>query len=196
MHKAWIPLGLFLVLAIFLWRGLGISSDMLPSALLNKPIPHFQLKTLEKPGQIEKIHSKRKKMLNATAIPPQTEAIFKGKVSVLHVWASWCGICYSEHSFWRNLQDETSFQIIGLNYKDDWERALQWLSGLGNPHRLNLYDPEGRLGMDLGVYGTPETFLIDQNGIIRARHVGAMNATLWKQRWEPQILALQQGNKP
>jgi cytochrome c biogenesis protein CcmG/thiol:disulfide interchange protein DsbE len=104
---------------------------------------------------------------------------------LLNVWATWCPACSVEHPYLVKLAKEKDVAIVGLNYKDDRNKALEWLSKLGDPYSINISDPEGRLGLDLGVYGAPETYVIDQQGIIRYRHVGIVDEKVWSQVLEP-----------
>lgn len=154
-----IPIGLFLLLSIFLWRGLSLDPHNLPSVQLGKVLPIFTLPQLE---QDSKFSSKQ----------------LRNKVVLLNVWASWCGACIEEQVFMMQLARE-GVLIYGLNYKDKPEDALQWLKQWGNPYKAIAQDREGRVAIDLGVYGAPETFVIDKKGIIRYRHVGIMNQQVW-----------------
>ncbi|MDN3699984.1 DsbE family thiol:disulfide interchange protein [Vibrio artabrorum] len=166
-----IPLIAFMVLAgIFATQLMrnqsGDDPTKLESVLIGKPVPKFGLEDLEQPG---KFHD---------------QAIFKGEPLLLNVWATWCPTCYAEHSYLNKLADQ-GVKIIGLNYKDDRNKAINWLNELGNPYLISLFDGNGMLGLDLGVYGAPETFLIDANGVIRYRHVGDVNPTNWAATLEP-----------
>ena len=160
-----IPLIAFMVLAgIFATQLMrnqsGDDPTKLESVLIGKAVPEFGLEDLEQPG---KFHD---------------QAIFKGEPLLLNVWATWCPTCYAEHSYLNKLADQ-GVKIIGLNYKDDRNKAVGWLKELGNPYLISLFDGNGMLGLDLGVYGAPETFLIDANGVVRYRHVGDVNPTNW-----------------
>ena len=155
-----LPVVLFGVLAIFFWRGLSLDPQNLPSAQLGKQLPKFSLKILDTEG----------------VFSPQT---MQGKPAILHVWASWCSTCAEEHVFLLKLA-QTGLPLYGLNYKDERDDAVHWLQTWGNPYRLSGRDTDGRVAIDLGVYGTPETFLIDLNGVIRYRHVGALNQAVWE----------------
>ena len=158
-----IPLIAFMVLAgIFATQLMrnqsGDDPTKLESVLIGKQVPEFGLEDLEQPG---KFHD---------------QAIFKGEPLLLNVWATWCPTCYAEHSYLNKLADQ-GVKIIGLNYKDDRNKAVGWLKELGNPYLISLFDGNGMLGLDLGVYGAPETFLIDASGVVRYRHVGAVSYT-------------------
>ncbi len=167
MKKLSIPLGLFILLIFFLWRGLSLEPQKLPYARLDKPLPAFTLSVLDSPQNV-------------------TEKVFQGNVSLLNVWASWCEACADEQVFLLRLARE-SIPIYGLNYKDNPTTAKRWLSEWGNPYKLIGEDPEGKFAFDLGVYGTPETFLIDKKGIIRYRHVGILDETIWRNNFLPLI---------
>lgn len=155
-----IPLILFVVLAIVLGGGIGRKDkDVLPSPLINKPFPSFILEQVETDKQL-------------------TQADLQGKPMLVNVWATWCPTCKAEHEFLNTLAGK-GVRIIGINYKDDAEQAKVWLRDYGNPYEFNISDPKGKLGLELGVYGAPETFFVDGDGIIRAKRVGDLNAKIW-----------------
>lgn len=158
-----LPLVIFLAVAVFLYRGLFMDPSELPSALIDKPLPEFSQPSLEDP----------ERMLSA--------ADFKGEAALVNVWATWCPTCRAEHEMLNQLASQ-GVVVYGINYKDDSEAARRWLDELGNPYRLNVEDPEGSLGINLGVYGAPETFLIDKNGIIRHKYVGAIDQRVWTEQ--------------
>lgn len=158
-----LPLVIFLAVAVFLYRGLFMDPSELPSALIDKPLPEFSQPSLEDP----------ERMLSA--------ADFKGEAALVNVWATWCPTCRAEHEMLNQLASQ-GVVVYGINYKDDSEAARRWLDELGNPYRLNVEDPEGSLGINLGVYGAPETFLIDKNGIIRHKYVGAIDQRVWNEQ--------------
>ncbi|NOQ36977.1 MAG: DsbE family thiol:disulfide interchange protein [Methylococcaceae bacterium] len=158
-----IPLILFIVLGIFLWKGLSIDPTELPSALINKPFPEFKIASLKQSD----------KML--------TKADFIGKPVLINIWATWCPACKQEHQQLVKMAGENKIAIIGLNYKDDRVSAISWLQQLGDPYQFTIYDADGMLGLDLGVYGAPETYLLDKNGIIKHRHVGVVTEEIWQQ---------------
>jgi len=160
-----IPLIIFVVLCIFLAIGLTRDPHELPSALLNKPAPAFQLAQLKDPS----------KTFSAEEM--------KGKVWVLNVWASWCFSCREEHPLLLQYARSGELPIYGLNSKDKREDALAWLAELGDPYVLSVSDLDGRVGIDYGVYGAPETYLIDQNGVIRYKHVGPVTPDVWQQKF-------------
>ncbi|OEE77385.1 DsbE family thiol:disulfide interchange protein [Vibrio genomosp. F6] len=171
-----VPLVMFMVLAAVFASQLvrnssGDDPTKLESVLIGKQVPEFRLEDLAQPG---KLHD---------------QAIFKGEPLLLNVWATWCPTCYAEHQYLNELSSD-GVKIIGLNYKDQRDKAVQWLTELGNPYLISLFDGDGMLGLDLGVYGAPETFLIDANGVVRYRHVGDVNPAKWKETLQPMYQAL------
>ncbi len=168
-----IPLILFILLLAFFWRGLSLDPQHLPSTKLGKPLPRFRISTLD--GGPEVV---------------MTDASFKGSMALLNVWASWCEACNEEQVFLMTLAQE-GVVIYGLNYKDKRRAARAWLAEWGNPYKMVGEDREGQLGIDLGVYGAPETFLIDKNGIIQYRHVGVLTVNDWKRDFLPRIHAME-----
>jgi cytochrome c biogenesis protein CcmG/thiol:disulfide interchange protein DsbE len=158
--RLFLPLGIFLVVAAFLLKGLSLDPQALPSALIDKPLPEFALPVLG-------------------AQQLASRASVTGEVSLFNVWATWCASCRVEHPFLTRLA-ATGVPIYGINYKDNDAEALRWLAELGDPYRLSIVDAEGSLGLDLGVYGAPETYVVDANGVIRYRHVGVVDERVWK----------------
>jgi len=169
--KLFAPLILFAVMALFLFRGLGLDPNEMPSALIDQPLPAFRLPDLAE-----------------TTILTRSDVV--GQVSLLNVWATWCVACRVEHPYLLDLA-ERGVPIFGLNYKDDGSDARKWLLDLGNPYRLDIADREGTLGLDLGVYGAPETYLLDAAGVIRYRHVGIVDQQVWESILQPLYLSLQ-----
>ncbi|TQQ51770.1 DsbE family thiol:disulfide interchange protein [Vibrio cholerae] len=166
-----IPLVAFLLLAgVFatqlMKNSAGDDPTKLESVLVGKTVPEFRLEDLAEPGKL------------------YDQSIFKGEPLLLNVWATWCPTCYAEHQYLNELAKQ-GVKIIGLNYKDQRDKAAQWLNDLGNPYLISLFDGNGMLGLDLGVYGAPETFLIDANGVIRYRHVGDVNSRNWQETLAP-----------
>jgi cytochrome c biogenesis protein CcmG/thiol:disulfide interchange protein DsbE len=154
------PLAIFALLVAFLYRGLSLDPKLVPSPLIGKPMPTFTLTRLDNP---------------AAAI---SDADFKGKVTLLNVWATWCVSCRQEHETLVQLAKTGQVDIYGLNYKDNREDAKRWLSRFGNPYVANAFDSDGRVGIDWGVYGAPETFIIDREGIIRHKHIGPLTTEI------------------
>ncbi|MEA2206944.1 MAG: cytochrome c biosis protein CcmG, thiol:disulfide interchange protein DsbE [Blastocatellia bacterium] len=156
MSKYAIPLAIFVVLLIFLAIGLGHDPHEVPSPLINKPAPAFQLPQLQEPA----------KSFSA--------ADMRGKVWLLNVWATWCMPCREEHPLLVELSRSGAVPIYGLDYKDKREDALSLLSEMGNPYVLCASDADGRVAIDYGVYGVPETYVIDRAGVIRFKQVGPL----------------------
>ncbi|MFA5960100.1 MAG: DsbE family thiol:disulfide interchange protein [Tatlockia sp.] len=166
-----IPIALFVGLLFFFWRGLSLEPHKLPSVLLNQPLPAFTLPALNQEGFL-------------------TPERMKGHIALLNVWASWCAACVEEEVFLMQLARE-GVPIFGLNYKDTTKDASLWLSEWGNPYQIIGQDKKGLVAIDLGVYGAPETFLIDKKGIIRYRHVGILDEKAWKTQFLPRMAQLQ-----
>ncbi|ELY4854833.1 DsbE family thiol:disulfide interchange protein [Cronobacter turicensis] len=178
-----IPLALFLLLAaVLFWQltrnAAGDDPSQLESTLVGKPLPAFRLAALDDPS-----------------VTYDRAALVNGKPLLLNVWATWCPTCRAEHQFLNGLAAK-GVRIVGLNYKDDRAKAVAWLNTLGNPYALSLFDGRGMLGLDLGVYGAPETFVIDGRGVIRYRHAGDLNDRVWRQDVKPLWDALNQEGKP
>ena len=151
-----LPLGIFALLVFCLWRGLKLDPHELPSPLIDKPAPGFALARLDDASQT----IRRDDML--------------GKVWLLNVWASWCEACRAEHATLASFAKTTPVPVVGLNYKDTRAQGLAWLARFGDPYRLSLFDEQGRVGLDFGVYGVPETFVIDKRGVIRFKLIGPL----------------------
>jgi cytochrome c biogenesis protein CcmG/thiol:disulfide interchange protein DsbE len=167
-----IPLAIFLVLVGFLAAGLKLDPRAVPSPLIGKPAPAFTLPRLDDP---------------ATQVPRDA---MLGKAWVLNVWASWCGPCRDEHPHIVAFAKTKQVPLIGLNYKDKRDDAQAWLKQLGNPYDLSLSDLDGRVGINFGVYGVPETFVIDKAGVILFKHVGPMTAEILQTRIVPLLKEL------
>ncbi|MDH5391596.1 MAG: DsbE family thiol:disulfide interchange protein [Gammaproteobacteria bacterium] len=148
------PLGLFMVLVVFLSMGLSLDPKDVPSPLIGKNAPAFTLPDLHSPEK---------------QISPD---LYKGQVWLLNVWASWCVSCRAEHPVLNQLAQKYQLNIVGLNYKDQRNDGISWLRQRGNPYISNAFDLAGRVGIDWGVYGVPETFIIDKQGKIRYKHTG------------------------
>jgi cytochrome c biogenesis protein CcmG, thiol:disulfide interchange protein DsbE len=168
-----LPLVLFVVLALFLARGLQLNPREVPSPLIDKPAPTFQLAQLHK----ENLSLATKDML--------------GKVWILNVWASWCVACLDEHPVLIEYAKNKTVALIGLNYKDGRPEALRWLTRHGNPYDLSIVDADGRVGIDYGVYGVPETFVIDKQGVIRYKRIGPVTPDILKDEIAPLLGKLQ-----
>ena len=172
MLRYLIPLGLFLVLVIFLAIGLTRDPSKLPSALIDKPVPAFRLPQLKDPAKTFSSEDMR------------------GKVWMMNVWASWCMACREEHPYLSRYSKESGVPIYGLNYRDKTEDALAWIGELGDPYVLSAVDLDGRVGIDFGVYGAPETYLIDKSGNVRHRHVGPVMPEVWNKELLPLVQEL------
>ncbi len=170
--KFFIPLILFLLLAGFLAFGLKLDPREVPSPLVDKPAPAFSLARLDTPETMFGIDDMR------------------GKVWLLNVWASWCVTCREEHPLLVNMARNNVVPIIGLNYKDAREDAQRWLKQFGDPYTVSIMDSDGRVGIDYGVYGVPETFLIDRNGVIRYKQIGAVTEKVLDEVLLPKIREL------
>ena len=167
-----IPLAVFLALVWFLGAGLSLDPKEVPSPLIGKPAPAFALTQLDNPEKT----IRREDML--------------GKVWMLNVWASWCVACQSEHPLLVAFAGKKVAPIYGLNYKDDRLAGLKWLARYGNPYDRSLFDGEGRVGIDFGVYGVPETFVIDKQGVIRFKQIGPVTPEVLRDQIEPLVRQL------
>ncbi len=164
-----IPLVLFLLLIGLFVAGLKLDPSVVPSPLIDKPVPQFSLPEL---------HDQEKIVDSAE--------LTKHQVSLFNIWASWCVACRQEHPFLMELARAGEVPIYGLNYKDKRPDAIGWLKRLGNPYIASAFDEKGRVGLDWGVYGVPETFVVDSKGIIRYKQIGPLT----KQAWQETILPL------
>jgi cytochrome c biogenesis protein CcmG/thiol:disulfide interchange protein DsbE len=173
--RAALPLIIFIVIGTILWWGLKLHPEQVPSPLINKPVPSFSLPIL---------------MQKRLA----TEKDFLGHVSLLNVWATWCNTCAEEHDFLLTLARDPSLVIYGLDYKDETAAAVKLLRDNGNPYQMVMLDTEGSVAIDWGVYGTPETFIVDKKGIIRYKHIGALTPAVWDEKIKPLIDTLR--NEP
>jgi len=173
-----VPLAAFVVIAGLLYAGFSLNDPhVLPSALIGKPFPAFDLPAL---GD------------GSDATHRYTAADVRGP-ALVNVWATWCPTCRAEHAELLRIHRETGLPIIGVNYKDDSAQARDWLQQLGNPYAFNIVDSDGSLGVDLGVYGAPETFLVDASGTIVYKRVGDVNRSVWESEIKPHVEALQAG---
>jgi len=172
MLRYLLPLGLFIVLSVFLYVGLSLNPRDIGSTRIDKPAPAFTLPTLQDSSQT------------------LSDKDFLGKVSLLNVWASWCSTCRYEHSLLMQAARE-GYIIYGLVYKDTKGEADMVLARTGNPYTANAFDEQGQIGIEWGVTGTPETFVIDKQGIVRYKHVGQMTSQDWLQKIKPLIEELE-----
>ena len=169
MFRFILPALIFLILVGFLFVGLYKDPSLVPSPLIGKPMPTFAASTLKDPEKLI------------------TNKDIQGDYALVNVWATWCAACKQEHAALVYLAEQLQVPIYGLNYKDDRGSAKQWLQQYGDPYIANIFDENGRIGLDFGVYGAPETFLIDKNGIIRHKLVGIMTAEVWQNQFLPKI---------
>jgi len=173
MNRFVIPLAVFAILLVFLFVGLGLNPREVPSPLVNKPAPAFQLNQLHKPDA------------------PFSHKDMAGKVWLLNVWASWCVACRDEHPVLVELAKKNVVPIVGLNYKDQHGEGRVWLKQFGDPYTLSVMDHDGRVGIDYGVYGVPETFLIDKQGVIRFKQIGPVTPAVLEQKILPMVRELE-----
>jgi cytochrome c biogenesis protein CcmG/thiol:disulfide interchange protein DsbE len=164
-----VPLGIFLLLVVLLAVGLTLNPRLVPSPLVDKPLPAFELPTVLEPEQ------------------RVSQDELRGRVSLLNVWATWCVPCRDEHPVLVGIARRGETVIYGLNYKDDREEAISWLQDLGDPYEKSGFDPDGRAGIDLGVYGVPETFIIDASGTIVYKHIGPIDEKIWRDQLYPLV---------
>ena len=170
--KKLIPLILFVIISIFLYFSLNTTSSKLPSPLLGKIFPEIEA---------EDFYSDESVLLSD---------LFSDKMSLVNVWASWCVTCRQEHQMMMKIANNKDLQLIGINYKDTRADGERYLKVMGNPYDVIVFDPSGKIGLDLGVYATPETFLVNNKGVILYKHIGAIDAKVWEEGFIPYI-----GNK-
>jgi cytochrome c biogenesis protein CcmG/thiol:disulfide interchange protein DsbE len=172
--KRFLPLIVFFILSIFLYTSLWLNPKELPSPLIGKSFPEFNATTL-----MDKTFTKQNLI---------------GKVSLVNVWASWCVTCRAEHAMLMDISKKNKIhnnaQIIGINYKDIKVDANKYLNNLGNPYLINVFDEKGMLGLELGVYAVPETFVVDKEGIIRYKYIGEITKKVWLEQIKPLIFKL------
>ena len=171
--KLLVPLGVFLVLTAFLFAGLWRDPREVPSPLIDKPAPQFSLARLDDPAA--KLGT----------------ADMKGQVWLLNVWASWCVSCREEHPLLVELGKAKVVPIVGLNYKDESAAGKRWLAQYGDPYSASVVDRDGRVGLDWGVYGVPETFVVDKAGMIRYKQIGPITAEALEKKILPLVRELQ-----
>ncbi len=167
--KKLIPLILFVFIVVFLYFSLNATSSKLPSPLLGKMFPNIEAKDF---------YSDESVLLTN---------LFSEKMSLVNVWASWCVTCRQEHQMMMKIANNKDLQLIGINYKDTRIDGERYLEMMGNPFDVIFFDPIGRIGLELGVYATPETFLVDQRGVILYKHIGAIDSKVWEEGFTPHI---------
>jgi cytochrome c biogenesis protein CcmG/thiol:disulfide interchange protein DsbE len=174
--KSWrpiLPLAVFAILLVFLWIGLSLDPREVPSPLIGKPAPAFALSTLHEPAKT------------------LTSEDMKGQVWMLNVWASWCVSCRVEHPLLMQLARANVVPVVGLDYKDKPEDGRAWLAQNGDPYRVSIVDQDGRVGIDFGVYGVPETFVVDKTGAIRYKQIGPITVDALQTKILPLVRELQ-----
>lgn len=169
MWRFLVPIGLFAALLAFFFAGLGRDTKTLPSPLIGKPAPQFELPSVEDPARA--VSSRQ----------------FAGRPYVLNIWGTWCPGCRQEHEVLLQIAQRNLVPIIGIDWKDDAQAAQRWLRELGNPYVATAFDGEGRVAIDWGAYGAPETFLIDANGIVIHKHIGPLTLAAWDADFVPRI---------
>jgi cytochrome c biogenesis protein CcmG, thiol:disulfide interchange protein DsbE len=172
MKRFLLPFAVFLTLVLFLGIGLRLNPREIPSPFIGKPAPAFKLAQLHEPGK---------------TISPQDMV---GQVWLLNVWASWCVACRQEHPVLMEFSKQGVVPLLGLNYKDGTENGAGWLRQFGNPYSISGVDADGRVGIDYGVYGVPETFVIDKKGVIRMKHIGPVTPEVITEKLLPLIKEL------
>ena len=173
MMRFILPFVVFLIVAAFMFVGLGLNPREVPSPLVGRAAPVFTLPQLHEPSK---------------QFSPQD---MKGKVWLFNVWASWCTACENEHPVFMELSRQNLVPIYGMDYKDKREDGEAWLRKHGNPYALVVSDAEGRVGIDYGVYGVPETYVIDKQGIIQHKHIGAVTPKILDEKILPLVKELQ-----
>lgn len=163
-----LPLVLFLGVGVFLYRGLDRDPRYVPSPLIGKPAPEFSLPVLASSNGLADSTG-----TGESSFSPSQMA---GKVWLFNIWGTWCAGCRDEHPVLVSLARQGTVEIVGLNYKDESDSAVRWLDELGDPYFVTAVDNDGRIGIDWGFYGAPETFVIDQSGIVRYKHIGPVTA--------------------
>ena len=167
--KKLIPLIVFVFIAVFLYFSLNATSSKLPSPLLGKIFPSVEAKDF---------YSDESVLLTD---------LFSEKMSLVNVWASWCVTCRQEHQMMMKIATNKDLQLIGINYKDTRADGERYLEVMGNPFDVIVFDPSGKIGLDLGVYATPETFLVNKNGVILYKHIGEIDSKVWEEGFIPYI---------
>jgi cytochrome c biogenesis protein CcmG/thiol:disulfide interchange protein DsbE len=173
-----LPLVILVGLVVAFWVGLHRNPTLVPSPLIGKPAPAFDLPSLANPDQ------------------RITSEVLKGQVSLVNVWASWCVACREEHPVLMAFSQQHELPIIGLDYKDQRDSATQWLDKLGDPYTTVAFDADGKVGLDWGVYGAPETYLVDADGVIRCKHIGPVTPDYLNDTLVPMVKSLRAGQIP
>jgi cytochrome c biogenesis protein CcmG/thiol:disulfide interchange protein DsbE len=175
----WLPLAVFAALAVLLAAGVWLSRkpdrDVLPSTLIGKPAPAFALPVLHEPTRVVTLDQ------------------LKGAPFLINVWGSWCPTCREEHPILTRFAETRQVRVIGLDWKDDPDDGRRWLEQFGNPYWVVVTDQDSRYALDWGIYGAPETFLVDANGIVRWKHVGALTDDIVAQELLPALDAAEHG---
>jgi cytochrome c biogenesis protein CcmG, thiol:disulfide interchange protein DsbE len=171
-----LPLGVLAALMVVFFIGLGLNPRLLPSPLIDQPAPAFTLAKLRNPEQL----------IN--------QSDMEGQVSLLNIWATWCVSCRHEHPVLMEIAASNIVPIYGLFYKDEPNKGIAWLKEYGDPYVANAVDLDGKVAIDWGLYGAPETFIIDKDGIIRYKHVGPISWEQWQNILLPKIELLKGGN--
>ncbi|MGI9220049.1 MAG: DsbE family thiol:disulfide interchange protein [Woeseiaceae bacterium] len=169
------PLVAFLLLVGVFVIGLQKDPSRIPSPLVDNPAPVFSLPSLQDPEVMV------------------GSATYENQIVLVNIWATWCVGCRQEHDFLMDLAEEDVVPIFGLNWRDNRPDALQWLEKLGDPYMASAFDPDGRVGIDWGAYGAPETFLVDQNGVVVHKHFAPLTREIWDSDFVPLIQQLEQG---
>ena len=175
MSRFVLPLVVFGLMVVVFWLGLGNDPSVVPSPLIGKPVPTFQLPRLDDPSQ----------MLG--------DEVLRGQVSLVNVWGTWCVGCRQEHETLLAIAASGEVPIYGFNWKDDALQARAWLARLGNPYAATVVDADGRVAIDWGVYGAPETFLIDAQGTVVYKHIAPLTLEIWQREFIPLIRELKAG---
>lgn len=169
MWRYAVPIGLFAALLAFFFAGLGRDKETLPSPLIGKPAPEFSLPSVEDPSRLVSSRD------------------FAGRPYVINIWGTWCPGCRQEHDVLLEIARRNIVPIVGIDSKDDAQAAQQWLRELGNPYAATAFDGDGRVAIDWGAYGAPETFLVDAQGIVIHKHTGPLSIAAWESDFVPRI---------
>ncbi len=167
-----LPLLLFALMVLLFKAMLGHDPSALDLARKGQPFPAFSLTELRDENRMV------------------THGDLRGQPMLVNVWATWCPACRTEHPELLRIAASEGIAVIGLNYKDDRKAAVAWLEKLGDPYRFTIFDPDGRLGLDLGVYGAPETYVVDADGVLLYRHVGVVDQQVWREKLQPLLAGL------